>query len=105
MQLQLHQQVQGLFRVVITAAATRFGERHTVDPKKYLVQNIVPLIWGSGAKVPLGMNYCSGCSSIPIMLAAAIAPTGTGTFQSGNHGSSSQIRGVPHCGPKSIYFV
>jgi len=37
------------------------------------------------------------------MCAVAIAPTGTGTFQSGNHSSSNQIRGAPHCGSKVLF--
>ena len=64
-QLQL-QQVQGIFTVVITAAATRFRERRTVDQNLYIwfrilfaysgVQNSVCLIWGSGPKIPLKVS-------------------------------------------------
>ena len=36
------------------------------------------------------------------MCAVAVA-TGTGNFQSGNHGSSNQIRGAPHCGSKVLF--
>ena len=36
------------------------------------------------------------------MCAVAVA-TGKGNFQSGNHGSSNQIRGAPHCGSKVLF--
>ena len=37
----MHQQVQGLFRAVITAAATRFGECRTVDQNLYILFRIL----------------------------------------------------------------
>ena len=73
---------------------------------EYFFQNIACLIWGSGPKVMLGMNHCSCCQWLFSLTMCAVAvATGTENFQSGNHGSSNQIWGAPHCGPKLIYLV